>query len=1319
MIDLDKKDLIEYKQFGILLLIYNSAKSEVTLKKMTQQGDFWDFEWEKIHKEPHLFWDTLTKKDALILKEGVVKASKTERFVNIEWKSKNTTNKVCYHGIINNLFVNPEGDTFLNLTVFKEPLIDTKKEKELDSILNLVNNKVDRIGGDMYIVSDVTSKEIKYVNQNTLLFINQSKSEVESKKIDDFYKEYGFVFEIQKDLTYNDTKALACFTPPQKGVKWIEIILLNIKSENGVRYRVDVIYEVSSKVINSLRNSFFSKIISLHNKQYDFNGFVKTLVDATVEFNDIDVAELWVVNYNEQFLKLRYSAVSDKSLMPFQTVDTFKIGEGLPSACYKKRAITYFDNLTSSKLFLRSDEAKELGLNSAVCLPLLAGDRMLGVLVIVSKKLLNQNRSSWFFNSEIGSAIGWSIFYKRREYDFKSFFNFAPQIHAIIGSDGFIKKINPAFFEMTGFNINILQPSKYIDFIHPEDVSAANDYFKKVFSGEQLNNGIDIRVVDKYSNYKIINWRAILDTSQEEVAFLFGEDKTELREQQNLIKKSTEMALMGNWVYDGKNNTITISKPLADLLEHEGDLCFTEDKWFSFLEDSTSSKKLKNLIEYAIQNESSWDTFLRIKTGKGSIKWVRSMGWINGSGHNKTLQGSIQDIHDFKAKQLKLENKTKYLHALSKINEALLDTDSWSSTINICLKIIGSTLNIDRTYYFDYCYDDLNDGYVFTHLFEWVKEGIRPQINDLELKNVKEEDIEPATTTIKSGNLFIGHTQDMENTKFKSFLIDASIKSIFILPVFINNQLQGQIGMDSCKKERFLGDEELEFFTTAVQNISIAFDKFHITDDLQNALEEKEYILESIQDGFFAMDEDYKVIYWNNKAEAIFKKPKIEIIEEYIFEVFEDEEFNELNDYFETANSLERALNFELYFKRLSCWLEFNVYTNSKGLSVYFRDITEKILSFEKLTASNERFKLISDASNDAIWEWNLENDTLTWGDGFQRNFGIDLGSEKPTLETWTERIHKEDLPTVLKTLKNAIKSNNENKFYVRYRFLRDDGTYAYVIDRSSIIRNHKGVALKMVGAITDFSRIIEYENSLKELNITLNKRADELAAINKELEQFAYVASHDLQEPLRMVSSFLKRLNEKYATELDEKGKKYIEFAVDGAERMRKIITDLLTYSRLINYEGFDEEIDVNALLQEILLENRKLISDKSAQVNMDVLPVIRSCRTPLKQIFGNLLNNAIKYTEDHKESKVHISCKDNMTHWLFEITDNGIGIEKEYYDKIFIIFQRLHEQSSHKGSGLGLSIVKKVVEKLGGEIWVKSEPGEGSVFSFTIEKR
>lgn len=1310
--------LIESKQFGSLLIKYNNEKKEFSLEKITQEGEFWNLEWELVQNEPQLFWKYLKKVDVSIFKDELKNVYLSKGKSTINWSINNNESQTDYQGFVNYLFTDSNGEAYIDVTVFKQSIKNESESTEIDKILKIVNKEIEDIAGDMFIVSDLVSKEIKFINEHAKRFFSLNEHNFSSKDINNFYQDIGLIIDKHTKLTCGEETILAFFTPTKKEVKWIEIKSVCLESHFNLHIKIDIICDVTDKIVINHRDKFFSKIFNLHNLQTDFNGFVKKLAETIVKFDDIDIAEIWLVNYNEQFLKLRYSAFSNQNLKSFQSLDNLKIDEGLPSITFKKKAVTYFGNLPINKKFIRTSEAQKLGLNSAVGIPIIAGNRILGVLVTVSKKELKINRSSWLFSSKIGSAIGWSLFYKRREYDFKSFFNFAPQIHAIIGSDGYIKKINPAFFELTGFDSELLKPSKYSDFLHPEDIPKANNYFEQLFSGEEIEKSVDLRLVDKNQNYKIVNWRIALDTAQDEVAFLFGEDKTELREQQNLIKKSTEMALMGNWVYDHDKGLINISNTLANLLEYNGDLSIKVDEGLSYLIDSASLKKIRKLIEYAYTNQSSWDTFLRIKTAKGSIKWVRSLGWLNTSNLKKTLQGSIQDVHDLKATQLRLENKTKYLHALSKINEALLETESWSSILNTCLEIIGSTIKLDRVYYFNYVYDDLYDGYVYTHLYEWVREGIRSQINDLELKNVPEEDIEPATTYLKSGNIFIANTEKIDNPIFKSLLVNGEIESIILAPVFLNNELKGLIGLDSCVSERLLNNKELEFFTTAVQNISIAFDKFHITDELQNALEEKEYILESIQDGFFAMDENYKVIYWNNKAEAIFKKSKIEILNEYIFEVFEDEEFNELNNYFEKANAMESALTFELNFKRLNSWLEFNVYANSKGLSVYFRDITDKILSFEKLHASNERFKQISDASNDAIWEWNLENDALTWGDGFQRNFGIDLGKEEPSLESWTTRIHKDDLPTVLNTLKKAIKTTHENKFYVRYRFLRSDGEYAYVIDRSSIIRNSEGIAVKMVGAITDFSRIIEYEDSLKKLNTSLNKRAEELITINKELEQFAYVASHDLQEPLRMVSSFLKRLDEKYSTELDEKGKKYISFAVDGAERMRKIITDLLTYSRLINYDGHDEDVDVNLVVKEVLSENNSLIIEKNTKIKMDDFPVVRSYKTPLKQVLGNLVNNALKYT-DKENCEIEITCKDNMTHWLFEVADNGIGIESEYFDKIFVIFQRLHEQSFYKGSGLGLAIVKKVIEKLGGEIWVESEIGKGSVFSFTIKKQ
>lgn len=257
-----------------------------------------------------------------------------------------------------------------------------------------------------------------------------------------------------------------------------------------------------------------------------------------------------------------------------------------------------------------------------------------------------------------------------------------------------------------------------------------------------------------------------------------------------------------------------------------------------------------------------------------------------------------------------------------------------------------------------------------------------------------------------------------------------------------------------------------------------------------------------------------------------------------------------------------------------------------------------------------------------------------------------------------------------------------------------------------------------MIGATQDISKLRENEIQLKRLNEELENRARELAISNHELEQFAYIASHDLQEPLRMVTSFLSQIDKKYGNIIDAKGKQYIHFAVDGAKRMRQIILDLLEYSRVGKTEDSMDEVDVKALLKDIISLHRKQIEETHAKIEMKDLPTLKIYRTPLQQIFQNLLSNALKYKNKGKSPIIKISAEETPTHWQFTVKDNGIGIKADYFDKIFIIFQRLHTKNEFSGTGLGLAIVKKIVESLGGQIWVESEEGIGSTFYFTIKK-
>jgi PAS domain S-box-containing protein len=232
-----------------------------------------------------------------------------------------------------------------------------------------------------------------------------------------------------------------------------------------------------------------------------------------------------------------------------------------------------------------------------------------------------------------------------------------------------------------------------------------------------------------------------------------------------------------------------------------------------------------------------------------------------------------------------------------------------------------------------------------------------------------------------------------------------------------------------------------------------------------------------------------------------------------------------------------------------------------------------------------------------------------------------------------------------------------------------------------------------------------------------LKRTLSELERSNKELEQFAYVASHDLQEPLRMVASYTQLLAQRYEGQLDDKAKKFIDYAVDGAVRMQRLINDLLAYSRLNTQGKTPEKVDSHAVLGEALRNLSTAIEENRAIVINDDLPIVRADATQLLQLFQNLIGNAIKFRSG-ESPRIQVSACDLGREWRFSVKDNGIGIDPQFADKVFVIFQRLHTRQEYSGTGIGLAICKRIVERHGGRIWFESEPGKGSTFYFTLPK-
>ena len=294
---------------------------------------------------------------------------------------------------------------------------------------------------------------------------------------------------------------------------------------------------------------------------------------------------------------------------------------------------------------------------------------------------------------------------------------------------------------------------------------------------------------------------------------------------------------------------------------------------------------------------------------------------------------------------------------------------------------------------------------------------------------------------------------------------------------------------------------------------------------------------------------------------------------------------------------------------------------------------------------------------------------------------------------------------------RSRVRSGKLEVAHFEKRYLRPDGRTVWVDLAVALARGAEGAPLYEIAVFDD---ITERKNA----EAALHAAHEELKRSNSELEQFAYVASHDLQEPLRMVSSYTQLIQRRYGDKLDGDAKEFMHYVVDGAARMKQLIEDLLAYSRVGTKGKQFREIEVEAALKRAVTNLRAAIEESGAAVTWDPLPKVSGDDLQLAQLFQNLIGNALKF-RGRSVPRIHVSVAEKEGEWEIAVADNGIGIEPQYFERIFMVFQRLHTQADYPGTGIGLAICKKVVERHGGRIWVASRPGEGSRFHFTLPKR
>ncbi|WP_082222466.1 PAS domain-containing sensor histidine kinase [Halorubrum halophilum] len=476
-------------------------------------------------------------------------------------------------------------------------------------------------------------------------------------------------------------------------------------------------------------------------------------------------------------------------------------------------------------------------------------------------------------------------------------------------------------------------------------------------------------------------------------------------------------------------------------------------------------------------------------------------------------------------------------------------------------------------------------------------------------------------------------------------------------------------------------------------------------DVLPSPLEEEEselrHVLDRVSDGFFGLDDEWRFTYLNDRAAEVLGFSPENATGEVLWDLFPEAVGSPFRRNCLRAMREQESASFEAFFPPLNSWFEVSVSPSVTGLSVYFRDVTER----------RERQQAVRDRERELEAHKDYVNDVLNAIDDLF--YVIDRAGR---FRRWNESVrsvtgYSDEELEEMGPLGFIVEADRERVAgSIGETFKTGNGR----VEASIRTKGGETVPIEFVASVietpADERMIAGIGRDISERN----QRQRRLEESNERLEQFAYAASHDLQEPLRMVSSYLQLIEERYGDALDDDGQEFLDFAVDGADRMCEMIDGLLAYSRIESEGDSFEPVELEAVIEDVQDALQMMCDEHRAEITTDSLPHVEGDRGQLRQLFQNLLDNAMANSGD-APPEIHVSAERVGERWLVSVRDEGIGIDPADADRIFEVFQSL-DGPDENGSGIGLALCKRIVERHGGSIWVDSQVGDGATFSFTL---
>jgi PAS domain S-box-containing protein len=384
-------------------------------------------------------------------------------------------------------------------------------------------------------------------------------------------------------------------------------------------------------------------------------------------------------------------------------------------------------------------------------------------------------------------------------------------------------------------------------------------------------------------------------------------------------------------------------------------------------------------------------------------------------------------------------------------------------------------------------------------------------------------------------------------------------------------------------------------------------------------------------------------------------------------------------------------------------------------------DVTERKLAEEVLQENEQRYSIVVEQTGQLVYDYDVVTGRLNWHGAVTQLTGFTPQElQKVDIKGWEEMIHPEEQSSVLELLQQARES--VGRFHVEYRFRCKDGSYIWVDDHGIFLPDASGKAVRMLGTMSDITARKRAEAECSELTRSLEERVrlrtSELEAANEELEAFSYSVSHDLRGPLRTVEGFSQILLEDHGEKIPGAARELVAVIQSKAERMGHLISDLLTLSRLSTQPLKKNHFDLATLVTETAEELRGLEKNRKINISIERLPECYGDPSLLKQVFVNLLGNALKFTRGRPLAEIHVASRSQNGETLFFVRDNGAGFEMERASQLFTPFERLHSEQQFEGTGIGLSIVQRIIQRHGGRIWAEAAPDKGAAFYFVLPK-